>query len=184
MVVLESCVCLRRKGKRVGQTWAQPRRAQVCLPRGRSDLLTMLQPPKPVSAVLSELADTQRFIAELRANINQSLANMGIVAAFMCALAANVYSNPAKTRDCYGNAGYVAMIWIEFFSMGFFFLGISITVLLASDLSGVPDRLLLRHLSQSQRTLTLPSVLTAFGLFCLATGCAPPRPPQLVDAVR
>ena len=144
----------------------------------------MLKPPKPVSAVLSELADAQRFIDELRANINQSLANMGIVAAFMCALAANVYSTPAKTRDCYGNAGYVAMIWIEFFSMGFFFLGISITVLLASDLSGVPDRLLLRHLSQSQMTLTLPTVFTAFGLFCLATGCAPPRPPQLVDAVR
>ena len=114
------------------------------------------QAPKPISAVLSELTDTQRFIEELRANINQSLANMGIVAAFMCALAANVYSNPAKTRDCYGNAGYVAMIWIEWFSMGFFFLGISITVLLASDLSGVPDRLLLRHLSQSQLTMTLP----------------------------
>ena len=142
------------------------------------------QAPKPISAVLSELTDTQRFIEELRANINQSLANMGIVAAFMCALAANVYSNPAKTRDCYGNAGYVAMIWIEWFSMGFFFLGISITVLLASDLSGVPDRLLLRHLSQSQLTMTLPSVLTGLGLFCLAAGCAPPRPPQLVDAVR
>ena len=65
------------------------------------------------------------------------------------------------------------MIWIEWFSMGFFFLAISITVLLAVDLSGVPDHLLLSHLCQSQLTQTLPSLLTSCGLFLLAAGCAP-----------
>ena len=40
-----------------------------------------------------------RFVDELRGHINSSLANMGIVAAFMCALAANVYVNPCTDGD-------------------------------------------------------------------------------------
>ena len=93
---------------------------------------------------------TQRFVDELRSNINASLANIGVVSAFMCALAANIYVNQTPQQLCYGEAGLIAIAWIEWFSMGFFFLSISFTVLLAADLSGVPDRLLLRHLSQSQ----------------------------------
>ena len=88
----------------------------------------------------------------------------------MCALAASLYANPSKTTVCYGDAGYMSVIWLEWFSMGSFFLSISVTVLLSADLSGVPDGLLLRHLQRNQRLHATPMVLTAAGLFLLASG--------------
>ena len=114
--------------------------------------------------------EERQFADSLRNDIHDSLRNLGVLSAFMCALAASLYANPSKTTVCYGDAGYMAVIWLEWFSMGSFFLSISVTVLLSADLSGVPDGLLLRHLQRNQRLHATPMVLTAAGLFLLASG--------------
>ena len=128
----------------------------------------MLQPPSP-SRRDSQAVDTATsLILELRGSIHSNLGNLGVISAFMCALAANIYAQPPKFQPCYGAPGLVAELWFAWFSMGFFFLSISATVLISADLDGVPDELLLRHLAENQWMHTLPSVLTAGGLFALA----------------
>ena len=42
-------------------------------------------------------------------------------------------------------------------------------MLLSDDLAGIPDRALLFHLTRSQRIYGIPSLLTALGLYLLAT---------------
>jgi len=115
-------------------------------------------------------ADETRFTDELRNIITTHMQNLGVISAFMCALAANIYVDPPAARDCYGDAGYVATMWLMWVSMGCFFLAISTTVILSSDLSGVPDARLLHHLRRNQALYASPSILTACGLFLMATG--------------
>ena len=120
--------------------------------------------------LLLENESAREFAGSLRAEINVSLANLGVLSAFMCALAAGLYSSPTEDGTCYGEAGFVAICWLEWFSMGFFFLSISMTVILAADLQGIPDGLLLCHLLDNQKAYAGPTLLTNAALFLLAAG--------------
>ena len=74
--------------------------------------------------------EERQFADSLRNDIHDSLRNLGVLSAFMCALAASLYANPSKTTVCYGDAGYMAVIWLEWFSMGSMLTNIELCALL------------------------------------------------------
>ena len=88
----------------------------------------------------------------------------------MCALANGIYVNPPEDPKCRGESGVKTMYIIEWVSMGCFFLVIILTVILASDMDGVPDYLLLRHLKTNLMLYTLPQPFLYVGLMLLACG--------------
>lgn len=112
----------------------------------------------------SELAET------LRTASTNFLQNLGLVAAFMCALAANIYVNPPLTPLCYGEEAVQIMVWIEWFAMGFFFLAICTVIVLSLDIDGIPDYLLSVHLSNTRKARTVPLLCTVIGLLLTAVG--------------
>ena len=94
----------------------------------------------------------------LRLTLSNSLVNMGLLSAFMCALANGIYANPPEHPVCRGAAAVTQMTIIEWVSMGCFFLVIILTVILATDMDGVPDDMLFRHLHANSCLLyTSPS---------------------------
>jgi hypothetical protein len=88
----------------------------------------------------------------------------------MCALANGIYVNPPEDPKCRGESGVKTMYIIEWVSMGCFFLVIILTVILASDMDGVPDYLLVRHLKTNLLLYTLPQPFVYVGLMLLACG--------------
>jgi hypothetical protein len=95
---------------------------------------------------------------------------MGLLSAFMCALANGIYANPPEDPVCRGAAAVTQMTIVEWVSMGCFFLVIILTVILAADMDGVPDDLLFRHLHANRWLYTAPQPLAYAGLFLLACG--------------
>jgi len=81
---------------------------------------------------------------------------MGLLSAFMCALANGIYANPPEDPVCRGAAAVNQMTIVEWVSMGCFFLVIILTVILAADMDGVPDDLLFRHLHANRWLYTAP----------------------------
>lgn len=106
----------------------------------------------------------------LRLTLSNSLVNMGLLSAFMCALANGIYANPPEDPVCKGPAAVTQMTIIEWVSMGCFFLVIILTVILAADMDGVPDDVLFRHLHANRWLYTTPQPLAYAGLFLLACG--------------
>ena len=62
------------------------------------------------------------------------------------------------------------MTVIEWVSLGCFFLVIILTVILATDMDGVPDDVLFRHLNANRWLYTAPQPVAYAGLFLLACG--------------
>ena len=106
----------------------------------------------------------------LRLTLSNSLVNMGLLSAFMCALAHGIYANPPEHPVCRGAAAVTQMTIIEWVSMGCFFLVIILTVILATDMDGVPDDVLFRHLNANRWLYTAPQPVAYAGLFLLACG--------------
>lgn len=106
----------------------------------------------------------------LRTTLTNSLVNMGLLSAFMCALANGIYANPPDDPKCLGESSVKTVYIIEWVSMGCFFLVIILTVILASDMDGVPDDLLVRHLRANKSLYTLPQPFAYGGLMLLACG--------------
>ncbi len=106
----------------------------------------------------------------LRLTLSNSLVNMGLLSAFMCALANGIYANPPEHPVCRGAAAVTQMTIIEWVSMGCFFLVIILTVILATDMDGVPDDVLFRHLNANRWLYTAPQPVAYAGLFLLACG--------------
>ena len=103
--------------------------------------------------------------------LHNSLTNIGILSAFMCALAGQIYTSPPpKPLRCYGQAYVDAMITIEWVAMGCFFISMIQTVILAADIDGVPDTLLVRHLRGNTTLHSMPHLVTHMGLILLAIG--------------
>ena len=110
--------------------------------------------------------DAQR----LRSALQQSLQNIGILAAFMCALAGQIYVSPPLEGLCYGQTSIDLMLYLEWFAMGFFFISITSTVVLSSDIEGVPDSLLIEHVRGSVLVQAMPHAVTQLGLLVMAVG--------------
>jgi hypothetical protein len=114
--------------------------------------------------------DEDVSVQRLRTTLTNSLVNMGLLSAFMCALANGIYANPPGDPMCRGESAVRTMTIIEWVSMGCFFLTIILTVILASDMDGVPDDLLVRHLRTNLRLYTAPQAFAYVGLMLLACG--------------
>lgn len=107
---------------------------------------------------------------DIRNCIYGNLQNLGVISAFMCALAGNIYVEPVEESECYKSNGLVAMFWLEWVSIGMFFLSISMTFILANDINAVPNSLLLVHLRRTEYLHAIPGALTSIGLFLMAAG--------------
>ena len=70
---------------------------------------------------------------ELRDALHQQLQNIGIVSAFMAALAGQIYAQPPATAPCYGAIGLKAIVALEWLAMGCFYLSIGVSVILSLD---------------------------------------------------
>jgi len=120
--------------------------------------------------VRSKDVDEDVATQRLRSTLINSFVNQGLLSAFMCALANGIYVNPPEDPKCRGDSGVKTIYIIEWVSMGCFFLVIILTVILASDMDGVPDYLLLRHLKTNLMLYTLPQPFLYVGLMLLACG--------------
>ena len=111
---------------------------------------------------------------ELRATVHNGLQNVGIVAAFMTALAGQIYSNvpqlDAGNSGCFGAVAVQVMLTLEWFAMGCFFATIGMSIVLALDIDGVPDRMLPLHLRQTSFCFALPYAFTALGMVLMPAG--------------
>lgn len=124
------------------------------------------------TAEAQELEDAveEDFVETLRNNISINQQNLCLISGFMCALAGAVYSNPPEEGLCLGDTGVIATSVIQWFAMGFFFLTICGSVLLASDIDGVPDMLLVAHLQQIEHIFGCVTICTAVGMWLIAIG--------------
>ena len=120
--------------------------------------------------VRSADGSTDESAQRLRLTLSNSLVNMGLLSAFMCALANGIYANPPEDPVCRGAVAVNQMTIVEWVSMGCFFLVIILTVILATDMDGVPDDMLFRHLHANRWLYTAPQPLAYAGLFLLACG--------------
>lgn len=92
----------------------------------------------------------EELTANLRQDVLNSLQNGGLVSAFMCALASGIYSQPPEEARCFGPMGVEVSTALAWLSMGLYFIAICSSLILASDVYGVPDELLIQHLASSR----------------------------------
>ncbi|KAL7528397.1 hypothetical protein ACHAWF_005755 [Thalassiosira exigua] len=119
--------------------------------------------PSASSSVKAQLA------LELRDSINGSLINVGVLGALMMALACAIYVDPPDSPGaCFGEKMLQAEMVIAWMAMGFFFFTTISTVVLYTDMDGIPTEHLLSHLCNSQLILTLPQMSVALGIFMTA----------------
>jgi hypothetical protein len=95
---------------------------------------------------------------------------MGLLSAFLCALADAVYVSPPLDPKCHGESAVVAIHIIEWCAMGGFFLVIVLTVILATDMDGVPDDFLVEHLKSNQILYSSPHPVAHVSIMLLAVG--------------
>jgi hypothetical protein len=107
---------------------------------------------------------------DLRSCVHGNLQNLGVISAFMCALAGNIYTEPVEDPECYEKNGLVIMFWLEWLAMGIFFLSISMTFILSNDINAIPNSLLLVHLRRTELLHAVPGAFTSIGLFLMAAG--------------
>jgi len=124
------------------------------------------------TAETQELEDAveEDFLETLRTNISINQQNLCLISGFMCSLAGAVYTNPPEEGLCLGDTGVIATSVIQWFAMGFFFLTICGSVLLASDIDGVPDILLVAHLKEIEHIFGCVTICTAVGMWLIAIG--------------
>lgn len=112
----------------------------------------------------------EEAVETLRESLEGSLQNLAMMAAFMCALGASAYFGLPQEGKCFGSwwlgLGHV-LLWV---SMGSYFLVIMFCVLLAADISGVPNSLLILHLRRVTSHHALTQLLCLVGTFLLAAG--------------
>ena len=111
-------------------------------------------------------------VAELRGMIRSQMTNAGILASFLCALANAIYVEPPAVPHCLGRRGLDVVLVIEWIAMGCFFVTIMTSVVLSSDVDGVPDDMLHLHLCRAsvQYLHALPQFMTLMGTLFLAIG--------------
>ena len=107
---------------------------------------------------------------QLRTTLTNSLVNMGLLSAFLCALADAIYVSPPLNPKCHGESALVAIHIIEWCAMGGFFLVIVVTVILATDMDGVPDDFIIDHLKNNQILYTSPHLMAHVSIMLLAVG--------------
>ena len=112
--------------------------------------------------------EEQRLSCELRQYIKNSLQNIGMLAAFMTALAAVVYVDYPGDMVCFGEAALKYQLTLAWLSLAFFFLATIMTVLLLADMDGVPDSILLMHLFHTKWLHSVPPVCVGVGTFLMA----------------
>ena len=109
-------------------------------------------------------------VQQLRTTLTNSLVNMGLLSAFLCALADAIYVSPPLNPKCHGESAVVAIHIIEWCAMGGFFLVIVVTVILATDMDGVPDDIIIDHLKNNQMLYTSPHLMAHVSIMLLAVG--------------
>lgn len=114
--------------------------------------------------IRSSLEKEDASVQQLRSTLSNSLVNTGIFSVFLCALANAVYVSPALDPKCAGVKGVQRVLIIEWCSMSMacFLLVIVVTVILATDMEGVPDDFLVSHL-KNNHALQLPLPTRARG---------------------
>ncbi len=109
-------------------------------------------------------------VQQLRSTLSNSLVNTGILSVFLCALADAVYVSPSLNPTCKGAKGVQMVFVIEWCSMACFFLVIVVTVILSTDMEGVPDDLLVAHLKDNILLYSFHYPLAHVGIMLLAVG--------------
>ena len=109
-------------------------------------------------------------VQQLRTTLANSLVNMGLLSAFLCALADAIYVSPPLDPKCHGESAVVAIHIIEWCALGGFFLVIVLTVILATDMDGVPDDFLVEHLKSNQILYSSPHPMAHLSIMLLAVG--------------
>ena len=125
----------------------------------------------------------REFTTNLRDTINASLQNNAMIASFLTGLSAIIYTDPSEEHHCFYNASdpdrqftddpYTINHYIldaAYFSMGCFIVSVVLSILLATDLDGVPDHLLLVHLKAVRFFHALPMAATTLGTAVMAVG--------------
>jgi len=106
----------------------------------------------------------------LRDTVHAGLQNLGILSAFMTALSGQVYIDAPSEPQCFGIDAVKTQLLMMWMSMGFFFFSMATTVLLAFDLDGIPNQLLVTHLRRSRFLYSLPGLCTLLGIILMCTG--------------
>ena len=106
----------------------------------------------------------------LRDTVKTSLINLGLISAFLCTLANAIYVNPPSELRCGGQTRIEAVWIIEWVSMGCYFLVIMLTIILATDMDGLPDETLIFHLKRNALFYASPLPFAIAGTFLLALG--------------
>ena len=120
---------------------------------------------------LAELSEADRELtAKLREYIQSSLANTGILAAFMTGLASVIYTDYPEEPRCFGGRGIQAQLTMIWLSMGCFFLSTLMCVVLSADIDGVPDAVLMLHLHRVSWAHVVPTASVYVGLNSMALG--------------
>ena len=114
--------------------------------------------------------DEDVSVQRLRTTLTNSLVNMGLLSAFMCALANGIYANPPGDPMCRGESAVRTMTIIEWVSMGCYFLVIMLTIILSTDMDGLPDETLIFHLKRNALFYASPLPFAIAGTFLLALG--------------
>lgn len=109
-------------------------------------------------------------VQQLRTTLANSMVNMGLLSAFLCALADAIYVSPPLDPKCHGESAVIAIHIIEWCAMGGFFLVIVVTVILSTDMDGVPDDFLVGHLKSNQMLYTSPHPIAHMSIMLLAIG--------------
>ena len=109
-------------------------------------------------------------VQQLRTTLTNSLVDMGLLSAFLCALADAIYVSPPLNPKCHGESAVVAIHIIKWCAMGGFFLVIVVTVVLATDMDGVPDDIIIDHLKNNQMLYTSPHLMAHVSIMLLAVG--------------
>ena len=122
--------------------------------------------PKPKN---NEIHD-KFSVDEIRATIHVGLQNIGILSAFMTALAGQIYTNPPNELQCLGENALKILITFEWMAMGCFFFSMTSSVILALDLDGIPNVCLKEHLFSANLFYALPYLSTLIGIILMASG--------------
>lgn len=125
----------------------------------------------------------REFTAQLRESINAALQNNALVASFLTGLSSMIYAEPPGEHLCWYNASdpdrqpeddpyYINNILRDFayVSICCFIMSVVLSILLATDLDGVPDHLLLVHLKNVRFIHSLPMFATMLGTTVMAMG--------------
>ena len=124
---------------------------------------------RQVSVIESRSEENTKLATELRDSINGSLINVGVLAALMMALAGAIYVDPPEPPGkCFGEGMLNAEMTLAWMAMGFFFFSTLASVVFYMDIDGIPPKLLLQHLWDSQILYSLPTLAIALGIFMTA----------------